>query len=70
MAVGIAMGHPFVDGNKRTAFVVSIMFLALNGIEISAPADEAAEVFEGVARGDVHEDALSRWFTENMAAPE
>jgi len=70
MAVGIAKGHPFVDGNKRTAFVVSIMFLALNGIEISAPNDEAAEIFEGVARGEVNEDALSRWFTENMTAPE
>lgn len=70
MAVGIAMGHPFVDGNKRTACVVSMMFLELNGIEISASNPEAATVFEGVASGDVTEDALSRWFTENMKTPE
>jgi death-on-curing protein len=70
IAVAIAKGHPFVDGNKRTACVVSIMFLEANGIEIDASNDEAAAIFEGVARGDVNEDALSRWFTENMQVPE
>jgi death on curing protein len=70
MAVGVAKGHPFVDGNKRTACVVSIMFLEVNGIEINASNTEAATVFEGVASGDVSEDALSRWFTENMKTPE
>jgi death-on-curing protein len=49
MAVAIAKGHAFVDGNKRTACVVSLMFLRLNGIEISASEDELAGVFEDVA---------------------
>jgi death on curing protein len=70
MAVGIAKGHPFVDGNKRTACVVSLTFLRLNGIEISAPDDELAEVFENVAKGTMAEAALTLWFVQNTAYPE
>ena len=70
LAVGIAMGHPFVDGNKRTACVVSLMFLQLNGIEISASETELAVMFERVAAGEVNEDVLAEWFTENTVLPE
>ena len=65
MAVGIAKSHPFVDGNKRTACVVSLLFLQLNGVEISAPDDELAGVFEDVARGETSEVDLAQWFVEN-----
>lgn len=70
IAVGIAKGHPFVDGNKRTACVVSLMFLQLNGIEISASEDELATVFERIAAGSMAEEALAQWFTENTLPPE
>lgn len=70
MAVGIAKGHPFVDGNKRTACVVSLMFLQLNGIEISATDDELASVFEGIAEGTMSEAGLTQWFVENTLPPE
>lgn len=70
IAVGIAIGHPFIDGNKRTACVVSLMFLQLNGIEISASEHELATVFENIASGHMKEDALARWFTENTLPPE
>jgi death-on-curing protein len=70
LAVGIANGHPFVDGNKRTACVVSLMFLQLNGVEISAPDDELASVFESVAKGETSEVDLTQWFVENTMPPE
>jgi death-on-curing protein len=70
MAVGIANGHPFVDGNKRTACVVSLMFLQLNGIEISATDDELAAVFEDIAKGTMSEAGLTQWFVENTIPPE
>jgi death-on-curing protein len=70
MAVAIAKGHPFVDGNKRTACALSLMFLECNGITIRAADDELATVFERVAVGSVREDVLSRWFTENIERPE
>ncbi len=53
MAIAIAKGHPFVDGNKRTACALALMFLQFNGIEINAMNDELATVFERVAKGSL-----------------
>ncbi len=36
----LSQNHPFIDGNKRTAFSSMFRFLALNGIEITADAEE------------------------------
>ena len=36
----LAQGHPFVDGNKRTAFAATYTFLTINGVELRAPADK------------------------------
>jgi death on curing protein len=69
-AVALAKNHPFVDGNKRTACVVSLMFLRLNGIEIGALDDELAKVFENVAKGAMTESGLTDWFVENTIPPE
>lgn len=65
LAVGIAKGHPFVDGNKRTACVVSLLFLRLNGIEIVASEDELGDVFVAVADGAMSEADVALWFQEN-----
>lgn len=70
LAVGIAKGHPFVDGNKRTAAVVSLMFLRLNGIEIAATESEIGDIFIAVADGAMPEAELAEWFTENTVPPE
>ena len=64
-AVAIVKGHPFVDGNKRTACVVSLLFLRLNGVEISTSEDELADVFLEVASGTRSESGLAEWFAEN-----
>lgn len=60
-AFGIAKNHPFVDGNKRVAFVASVTFLELNGWQFVAAEEDAAIAFLGLAGGKVAEQDLSRW---------
>lgn len=59
---GIARNHPFVDGNKRTAFTIGTLFLELNGYRLHAPEPEAAITFEELAAGVLDEQQLARWF--------
>lgn len=58
---GLVKNPPFIDGNKRIAFVAMNMFLILNGLEIQAPEPEVVEVVLDVAAGRLDEDALARW---------
>jgi len=67
-AYGIARNHPFVDGNKRPAFVVSLLFLQLNGLTLEASQEEKYEVFMALAAGGLDEPGLSSWI-EKRAAP-
>jgi death-on-curing protein len=64
-AYGIARNHPFVDGNKRTAFVVSLLFLRSNGLNLEATQVEKYEVFMALAAGDLDETALAVWITKH-----
>ena len=64
-AFGIARNHPFHDGNKRTAMVVALTFLRLNGQELVAGAEERYEKFEGLAAGRVSERAFATWLETN-----
>jgi death-on-curing protein len=61
-AFSLARNHPFVDGNKRVALVVSLLFLRLNGLDLSAPMPERYTVFMALAQGSLTEDELSSWF--------
>ncbi len=61
-AFGLARNHPFVDGNKRVALVVSLLFLKLNCMDLSAPMLERYQVFMALAEGSLSEDELSSWF--------
>jgi death on curing protein len=65
-AFGITANHPFVDGNKRTAFITSMTFLLLNGIRISADKAETYLTFYGLAEGSVSEEQLAEWFVLNQ----
>lgn len=67
-AYGIARNHPFVDGNKRTAAVVSEGFLSLNGYTLRATDPEIVVVFETLAAGELTEDQLADWFRERISA--
>ena len=64
---GIAKNHPFVDGNKRTAFTIGALFLELNGYRLSAPEPGAAIAFEQLASGELGEVELAEWFDEHSA---
>ncbi len=63
-AFGITANHPFVDGNKRTAFVVSTTFLSLAGITLTALPEERVTTFLRRAAGEIDEDALADWFRQ------
>lgn len=69
-AYGIARNHPFVDGNKRTAAVVSETFLVLNGLWSNATDAELVVTFQALAAGELNEDELIVWFRENIVPKE
>ncbi len=54
-AAGIVRNHPFTDGNKRTAFLVGILFLELNGFRFSASEEDAARAVIDLASGALSE---------------
>lgn len=62
---GIVRNHPFVDGNKRTALVVSLTFLLMNGLVITAPRDDRYFIFYDLAAGKLSEEELAKWLEAN-----
>jgi death-on-curing protein len=67
-AYGIARNHPFVDGNKRTAAVVSETFLVLNGHRLTATDAEMVVAFLALAAGELSEEEMADWFRERTTA--
>ena len=66
-AFGIARNHPFADGNKRTAAVVSETFLVLNGYQLVASDAELVVAFLSLAAGELTEEEMADWFRTNLA---
>lgn len=67
-AFGIARNHAFVDGNKRTAWVLARLFLALNGHKLEfAPAEAIRMVLE-LAAGKIGEDDVAGWFRKRLVS--
>jgi death-on-curing protein len=66
-AFGIATNHAFVDGNKRTSAVVTEMFLALNGAELTASDAEIVQIWSDLGAGSLSEAALADWIRERIA---
>jgi death-on-curing protein len=64
-ATGIVANHPFVDGNKRTAYIVALTFLRLNGLEVTATKEDRVLTFWTVAASEISEDQLAFWFERN-----
>ena len=52
---GIVLNHPFVDGNKRTAFLIGVLILELNGYRFSATKEDAARAASDLASGALGE---------------
>ncbi len=67
-AFGIARNHPFVDGNKRAAFVAMMLFLRKNGVKFAPPPTEATTIVLGLAAGEVSEESLARWIRDRRPA--
>lgn len=67
-AFGISKNHPFVDGNKRTAFVVAETFIMINGYLLSADDVECVLIMLKLAEGGISEGELASWFREYIAA--
>jgi death-on-curing protein len=64
-AIGIARNHPFIDGNKRTAFAALVLFLSQNGMELEAPGAEAVVMMLAMAAGEVPDEAFTAWVREH-----
>ena len=61
---GITKNHPFVDGNKRTSYVVTRTFLKLNGYDIQALAIEKYQLWMGLSDSQINETQLAKWIKE------
>jgi death-on-curing protein len=64
--VGLAKNHPFVDGNKRAAFLAVGMFLALNGKRLVATQADATLTMLAVAAGSMDEPTFAQWLREHV----
>ncbi len=65
--VGIAKNHPFVDGNKRAAFLAVGLFLYLNDYRLTASQAESTLTMLAVAAGDLTEDEFAAWLRTHLA---
>lgn len=62
----IAKNHPFIDGNKRTAYVVMILFLELNGFKLIATKDEKVIKFIQLAASEITTKDFSEWLSTHI----
>ncbi len=65
--VGLAKNHPFVDGNKRTAFIAMATFLLINGYRLTASQEDATMTMLAVAAGQIDIDPLAQWIEANSS---
>lgn len=63
---GIAKNHAFIDGNKRTALVVSLTFLLINGYKLTSTQQENYLAFYDVAQGALSEEQLADWLESKL----
>lgn len=61
LGFSLVMGHPFLDGNKRTGHAAMETFLVLNGYEVSAPVDEQERLMLQLAAGELSRDGFVEW---------
>ena len=65
-AYGLVRSHPFADGNKRTAWVVARVFLAINGHRLEFDAADAVRTIEALAAGTLSESEVATWFRQRV----
>jgi len=67
-AFGLARHHPFVDGNRRTAFVAVELFLTLNGWDLAADDAQCVMTMLALLAGDLAEDEFAAWLRDHLQA--
>ena len=65
-AFDLAKNHPFVDGNKRAAFLAAGLFLALNGQRLAVAQAEATVMVLDLAASDITEEAFGNWLRAHL----
>jgi death-on-curing protein len=63
---GIVRNHPFIDGNKRTGFLVGVLFIELNGFNFKASEEDATQAVLDLAAGTLDEAAFTAWLRANV----
>jgi death-on-curing protein len=66
-AAGIILNHPFLDGNKRTGFMLAATFLELNGMNFTATEESVVEMTLALAGGKLKQAAYAEWLSENSS---
>jgi death-on-curing protein len=68
LGFGLALNHPFIDGNKRIAHAAMAVFLELNGLEIQAPVDDQERLMLDLAAGTLTRDELTSWLAGHVVS--
>jgi death on curing protein len=63
---GVVRNHPFVDGNKRTGFVIGVLFLELNRFNFEASEPDATQAVMSLAADRLDEAGYSKWLREKV----
>ena len=63
----ICKDHPFVDGNKRLAFVLIDIFLQRNGWNLTASEEDTYSIMITLARSELTKSALAKWLRQHSA---
>jgi death-on-curing protein len=64
--VGIVRNHPFIDGNKRTGFIIGVLFLEKNGHRFTATEEAATRAILDLAAGKIDDRAFTAWLRDNV----
>jgi death-on-curing protein len=63
---GIVRNHPFIDGNKRTGFIVGVLFVEMNEYRLTASEEDATQAVLGLAAGTLEDAAFAAWLRANV----
>jgi death on curing protein len=66
LIAGVVRNHPFVDGNKRTGFVIGVIFLEMNGLDFIATEEDATQAVRSLAAGNLDEASFKIWLCDNL----
>ena len=69
-AFGLARNHPFVDGNKLTAWVLARLFLVVNGVALAFEPEHAIQAMLALAAGELTEEEMADWSRQRVETPD